>query len=49
MTFHAIRARRVALLGAFAGGTPAQFKAYIATEVPKWKEIVQASGATIGK
>jgi hypothetical protein len=49
MTFPAFRARHAALLGAFAGGTPAQFKAYIATEVPKWKAIVRASGAMTGK
>ena len=29
--------------------TPEQFKAYIAAEIPKWKAIVKASGATIGK
>jgi len=31
------------------GGTPAQFKTYIAAEIPKWKAIVLASGAKIGK
>ena len=29
------------------GDTPDQFKAYIAAEIPKWKAIVQASGATM--
>ena len=31
------------------GDTPEQFKAYIAIEIPKWKAIVEASGAKIGK
>ncbi|MBI3702510.1 MAG: tripartite tricarboxylate transporter substrate binding protein [Rhizobiales bacterium] len=31
------------------GGTPEQFKAYIAAEVPKWAAIVKASGATLDK
>jgi len=48
MTFPAVRARHVALLGAFTGDTPARFKAYIAIEVFKWKAIVRASGAMTG-
>ncbi|MGA2567619.1 MAG: tripartite tricarboxylate transporter substrate binding protein [Pseudolabrys sp.] len=31
------------------GDTPEQFKAYIATEIPKWTAIVKASGATMDK
>lgn len=31
------------------GDTPAEFKVYIAAEVPKWAAIVKASGATIDK
>jgi tripartite-type tricarboxylate transporter receptor subunit TctC len=31
------------------GGTPDEFKAYIAKEVPKWTEVVKASGATVDK
>ena len=31
------------------GGTPEQFKAYIAAEIPKWTAIVKASGATMEK
>lgn len=31
------------------GDTPDQFKAYIAQEVPKWAEVVKASGATVNK
>jgi tripartite-type tricarboxylate transporter receptor subunit TctC len=31
------------------GGTPEQFKAYIAAEIPKWTAIVKASGATMDK
>jgi tripartite-type tricarboxylate transporter receptor subunit TctC len=29
------------------GGTPAEFKAYIAAEIPKWTAIVKASGAKV--
>jgi len=29
------------------GGTPGQFKAYIAAEIPKWTAIVKASGASM--
>jgi tripartite-type tricarboxylate transporter receptor subunit TctC len=29
------------------GGTPEQFKAYIAVEIPKWAAIVKASGASM--
>jgi tripartite-type tricarboxylate transporter receptor subunit TctC len=31
------------------GDTPGEFKAYIAKEVPKWTEVVKASGATVNK
>jgi tripartite-type tricarboxylate transporter receptor subunit TctC len=31
------------------GDTPDEFKAYIAKEVPKWAEVVKASGATVDK
>jgi len=31
------------------GDTPDEFKAYIAKEVPKWTEVVKASGATVNK
>jgi tripartite-type tricarboxylate transporter receptor subunit TctC len=31
------------------GGTPDEFKAYIAAEIPKWTAIVKASGATMDK
>ena len=31
------------------GDTPDEFKAYIAKEVPKWAEVVKASGATVNK
>jgi len=31
------------------GDTPEQFKSYIAKEVPKWAEVVKASGATVNK
>ena len=31
------------------GDTPDEFKAYIAKEVPKWAEIVKASGANVDK
>ena len=31
------------------GDTPEEFKAYIAKEIPKWTEIVKASGATVNK
>ena len=31
------------------GGTPEQFKAYIAAEIPKWAAIVKASGASMDK
>ena len=31
------------------GNTPDEFKAYIAKEVPKWAEVVKASGATVDK
>src|SRR5665213_1128441 len=31
------------------GDTPAQFKTYIAAEIPKWTAIVKASGATMDK
>jgi tripartite-type tricarboxylate transporter receptor subunit TctC len=31
------------------GGTPKEFEAYIQAEIPKWKAIVKASGATMDK
>jgi tripartite-type tricarboxylate transporter receptor subunit TctC len=31
------------------GDTPDEFKAYIAKEVPKWAEVVKASGARVDK
>jgi tripartite-type tricarboxylate transporter receptor subunit TctC len=31
------------------GDAPDEFKAYIAKEVPKWAEVVKASGATVNK
>ena len=31
------------------GDAAEQFKAYIATEIPKWTAIVKASGATMDK
>jgi len=31
------------------GDTPDEFKAYIASEIPKWKAVVAASGASMGK
>ncbi|HEY6026784.1 MAG TPA: WS/DGAT domain-containing protein, partial [Pseudolabrys sp.] len=30
------------------GDTPAEFGAYIKSEIPKWTAIVKASGATMG-
>jgi tripartite-type tricarboxylate transporter receptor subunit TctC len=31
------------------GDTPAEFKVYIAKEIPKWAEVVKASGAAVNK
>jgi len=40
-----LRKRLDALGVEVAGGTPQQFAAYIATEIPKWTKIVRDSGA----
>ena len=38
--------KRLDLLGVeVAGGTPQEFAAYIAAEIPKWTKIVRDSGA----
>jgi tripartite-type tricarboxylate transporter receptor subunit TctC len=29
------------------GGTPDELRAYIKSEIPKWAEVVKASGATV--
>jgi tripartite-type tricarboxylate transporter receptor subunit TctC len=37
---------RLSSLGAeTAGGTPQEFAAYVAREIPKWERIVKVSGA----
>ena len=40
-----LRARLEGLGAEIAGGTPAQFAAYIAREIPKWTKVVRDSGA----
>ena len=30
-----------------AGGSPEALRAYIKSEIPKWAEVVKASGATV--
>ena len=40
-----LRARLEGLGAEIAGGTPQQFAAYIAREIPKWTKVVRDSGA----
>jgi tripartite-type tricarboxylate transporter receptor subunit TctC len=40
-----LRARLEGLGAEIAGGTPPEFAAYIAREIPKWTKVVRDSGA----
>jgi tripartite-type tricarboxylate transporter receptor subunit TctC len=42
-----LRARLAALGVEIAGGTPQEFAAYIASEIPKWTKVVRDSGAKV--
>jgi len=42
-----IREKFAAQAAVAVGSTPAEFRAYIASEITKWREVVQASGAKI--
>jgi tripartite-type tricarboxylate transporter receptor subunit TctC len=42
-----LRARLAALGVEIAGGTPQEFAAYIASEIPKWTKVVKDSGARV--